>query len=149
MKKPKTKLEEGAHNSYANKKRWKEGREEGRSQEGRSQEGHQESRKEEITRTSRLQHEPSTGAHKHLRPKGPCERNDETFKRSSSFLFAFRDIGPACSQSHWSNPRFHRTPATSHACAQRLTRRSTSSVSPASAWMIARCVARVSTTGRK
>ena len=47
----------------------------------------QESRKEEITRTSRLQHEPSTGAHKHLRPTRPCKRNDETFKRSSSFLF--------------------------------------------------------------
>jgi hypothetical protein len=37
--------------------------------------------------TKRLQQQPSTGEKKHLRPTGPCKRNDETFKRSSSFLF--------------------------------------------------------------
>src|SRR6185437_10527646 len=71
---------------------WKEsGRQEGRNQEGREEGRRQESRKEEITQTSRLQQVPSTGAQKHMRPMRPCKRNDETFKRSSSFLFLFHD----------------------------------------------------------
>ena len=48
--------------------------------------GGQEGSQEEIVRTSRFQQQPSTGAHKHLRPAGPFKRNDEHFKRSSSFL---------------------------------------------------------------
>ena len=79
----------------ATKKRWKESSEKGRNQEGREKGRNEESRKEEISRTSRSRQVPSTGAHKHLRPMRPCIRNDETFKRSSSFLFAFLTCVPS------------------------------------------------------
>jgi len=89
--------------------------------------GTKKGREEEITRTSRLQYEPSTGAQKHLRPTRPCKRNDETFKRSSSFLFIFEyvlsgQITPILTTCYLSlsyNLRFHRTQATSRGCVPR------------------------------
>ncbi len=57
-------------------------------QEG-SKEGRKEGSQEEIVRTGTFQQQPSTGAHKLLRPAWPFKRNDEHFKRNSSFLLYF------------------------------------------------------------
>ena len=50
----------------------------------------EESSQEEIVRTRTFQQQPSTGAHKFLRPAWPFKRNDEYFKRNSSFLLYLR-----------------------------------------------------------